>query len=180
MSGCWLIYLVIIVCSHIYCVNGDGIELDSDLLQIYIANSTLPGLFPGLGVFAKYDMIENEILCELRGVAVAFELRDHIHSDKLFITSTTDRVKWALRVDSLCGYANDAAYVLDIVNGVKVPPYTLKEIEEFESSEYRDSIPTYPGFEYNAKYIQQLNGKIFIVATRNINKDEEIFYSYGK
>ena len=42
-----------------------------------------------------------------------------------------------------------------------------------------EAIPTIPGYEYNARSLSMGNGKVFIVASRNIKKDEEIFYAYG-
>ncbi len=93
-----------------------------------------------------------------------------IKNDKIFFSSVLN-----LKIigDCICALINDSAMILH-------NNYTKKDLDYFEYSDYRDLIPTYPGFTYNAYYTESKVGKIFIVSTRHILKGEEIFYAYGK
>jgi hypothetical protein len=38
----------------------------------------------------------------------------------------------------------------------------------------------FDNYSYNAKYVKTFEGKVFVKSIIDINKDEEIFFSYGR
>ena len=154
---------------------------ESDYLVLYTNTSTLPLKSVGIGVFAKYDIPENEIICEYRGVAIDPEHRLKVPSDKYFYIRTANGQPYALLGNSLCSLINDAAHIVqEDAEGDITIPYTEQQLDQFEQSSDADVLPTYANYRYNAQYIQANTGKIFIVSLVNITAGEEIFYSYGK
>ncbi|CAM9831269.1 unnamed protein product [Ectocarpus fasciculatus] len=146
--------------------------MDSDYLHLDIRPTTLP--FPvGDGVFAKFDIPSGEILCEYRGPVIMGSTR--YPSDKLFtINLPEDGVMQPYHIigEGICAHINDCADILG-------KQYTLEDIQELRYNESA-SLPTYPGYSYNAHYLKTALGKVFIASVTDIKANTEIFFSYGK
>lgn len=154
---------------------------DTDYLALYTAPTSLPVKEIGLGVFAKFDIPRGEILCEYRGIAIDAADRNRVHSDKVFDIRTPDGKIYSLIGDNICTSINDAVHIFSPdESGNYHVPYTTEQIAAFEASEYLDSIPTTPGFAYNAMYDIRPTGKVFVVSMTNITAGSEIFLPYGK
>lgn len=154
-------------------LQQDGIH--SDYLFLYTAPTTLPIWEAGVGVFAKIDIPANEIICEYRGLAYSADSRVvGVPVNKLFHTKVKqDNSRFVIAGDTLCSLINDAVHVFGTT-------YSSSQIESFRTATRRDSIPTYSGFEYNARSVRVATGKVFIVSNRDIHVGEEIFFAYGK
>ena len=176
--------LFVFLILHILCsfssTPGTIDGWDSDYLFLSVQQSTLPIHTAGEGVFAKLDLEANDIICEYRGVAIDPVFEQHFVSDKFFNVRTNDGTDWRLIGQSVCSKINDAAAILTYnSSGLLSVPYTFEDIQRFDDMNIVEAIPTFPGYEYNARSFAQGNGKIFVVATKNIRKGEEIFYAYG-
>lgn len=195
--SCWLLLLMVGVvltladeASNSMMKGGDSSvvaageyvhALDSDFLLLYIDDTSLPHSSIGRGVFAKYDIAANEIVCEYRGALVDAPTREKMHSDKVMQTSGPGGETLFLVGDGICALINDSACIT-IKNelGQFVVPYSDAEIDAFEVSPFLDSIPTHPGFPYNARYdILNTTGKVFVRSLRHIAAGSEIFAPYG-
>ena len=143
---------------------------DSDYCFLFMAQSTLPVPGIGVGVFAKLDIPEGEIICEYRGQVG--EPLFAPHSDKRF-SSRVENTALNLVGNTICAYINDCAWIYN-------NSFTFADIDYFMRLPNEDSIPAYPGFEYNAKYAVTKMGKVFINSTKHIKAGSEIFYSYGR
>jgi hypothetical protein len=143
---------------------------DSDYSFLYMAPSTLPVPGIGTGVFAKLDIPEGETICEYRG-----QIGDHSFdpsSDKRFAIRIDGTLR-SLIGNTICAYINDCTWIHN-------NSFTFADIDYFMRLKNEDSIPTYPGFEYNAKYVITKMGKVFIHSTKFIKAGSEIFFSYGR
>jgi hypothetical protein len=166
------------------------LEQDSDYFYIYKDITTLPHL-DEWGVFAKYDIPANEIICEYRGQIVYPEhAESHPGENRYFDTylvpvadaTEEDLMEFSIRGNTICSLINDAVLVLgdiDGTTGAPVSPYTHAELDAFEESGEYEALPLVPGFAYNANYTRSALGKIFIVSTKPIPAGTEIFYPYG-
>lgn len=175
-----LVYILLVghggvyVNSQISSLHRDTDDIiDSDNLFLYVNQSSLPDESAGLGVFAKVDIPAGEILCEYRGPTSknGFATRP---SDKLFSVTTMNEIEYVIDGNNICSVVNDAVLLS------AEPPYTKDELRTYLASKYRNSIPTHPGFEYNAYYNETRMGKLFLVSLTDIKANSEIFYSYGK
>jgi hypothetical protein len=172
-----------IVCSILpvreAAVNG----VDSDLLMLYIDQTSLPYVSIGKGVFAKYDIPEDEILCEYRGMVIGHEyrLKQGIMLDKVMRVPGPDGVDLFMVGDGVCATINDSARITVLDEyGNHVVPYSDEELDWFEASTDVNCIPTHPGYSYNAWYdIRKATGKVFVRSLVNISAGSEIFAPYG-
>ncbi len=158
--------------------------IESDYLFLREGPSTLPlpGGAAGRGVFAKFDIPAEQVICEYRGLVLDSKfgalLPPPAHS-KSFSTTTPDGRMWTILGDSICSRINDAANVVASSNASEAL-YTAEQLDAFEQRPFIDSIPTYPGYRYNARSLPSAAGKIFIVSLEHIPAGSEIFYAYGK
>ena len=106
----------------------------------------------GLGLFTKVPISKGATIIEYTGKISSWEGADHQDGNNLYIYFINDNhvIDAAKRKRSLGRYANDAR--------------GLKKIK---------------GFSNNAVFIEE-GLKVYIVATKNIEADQEIFVSYGK
>ena len=72
-------------------------------------------------------------------------------------------------VESVCTFINDCVFFHRM--------YGEDELDRIERGEA--DVPLLPGFSHNARTLQ-FGAKMFVVSSRDIAKDEEIFYSYGR
>ena len=72
-------------------------------------------------------------------------------------------------VDSVCMFINDC---VDIHHG-----YTTEDLVKIQRHE--QELPLLPGRAYNAEAHWD-GSKVFVVTVRDISKDEEIFFAYGR
>ena len=144
--------------------------IDSDYLYLYSAPSTLPFEGVGMGIFALYTIPAETILCEHRGPVIPENIS--FRTDKAFEVTGLDGLGYKIIGTNVCAYINDCAMIMR--------NYSREELDAIFSHPDYDSIPTYPGTDYNARYDKSSPGKVFIVAKRDIAQGEEIFFSYGK
>ena len=154
-------------------VREDGaiVAVDSDFVFMEIKPSTLPVEGAGLGVFAKSDLLSNQILCEYRGAIVPASINYQSDYSYSATTSTGEHVHIIPDMDKpICAFINDCA-------DVRPATYSADDLDEIESK--RRSLTLHPGFEYNAAALSTKMGKIFIVSAANISAGAEIFFPYG-
>lgn len=157
--------LVMALCSLSIFIEGGKVvktkkELHSDTLLLYIKKSSLPRNI-GEGVFARKDIPAGSIVCEYRGNVVPMTDPVTQLSDKVMGLNVAG-VDYAILGDNICAIINDAANVLD------TPKFD-------DMGEY---LP-YRGFGNNCEMVGNF-GKLFYVSTRDIDKGEELFVSYGR
>ena len=157
--------------------NGhDGITaVDSDFLLLYKSDSKLPVASAGQGVFAKYNIPAKSILCEHRGPVI--ETKDFhkvFEDDKTFSFHGPDGKDYELLANNICAFANDCTAATQ-------EPLSDDDLLSLNKNitPGLGGISCIDGFQYNSKSIISDSGKVFIVSTREILKDEEIFFSYG-
>jgi hypothetical protein len=144
--------------------------IDSDFLFLYTNTSSLPGI-GGRGVFAKYDIPPDEIICEYRGPAVSTSVA--VDSRKLYSTKVNGKT-FRIIGNTICAFINDCAHIY----GANYTVDMLAAMFQTEAGE--ESIPTFPGYDYNARADHRPSGKIFIKSIRHIKAHEEICFSYGR
>ena len=143
---------------------GLGEDAGTDLAFMYIAPSALPSI-SGDGVFAARDIVEGTVLCEMRGHYLA-DAQEKPGSLSNRIIKT---VHGTLVTSGVCSTINDC-----------------RDARAFPGVEGGPG-PGTPGREnfcghtlsWNAVLTTEIGGKPFAMATRNIAKDEEIFFDYG-
>ena len=147
--------------------------VDSDYFMLYQTNSSLPIKNVGSGVFAKYDIPAQSIICEYRGPIVSASDYAKIKgNDKAYSITGPDGSDYKILGDNICAYINDCTAALN-------RPYTIDEWKFVNNSDYRPGIPCIDNYSYNADPLYHKSGKLFVIALRNILKDEEIFFPYG-
>lgn len=148
--------------------EGEGIPaLDSDFFFIFDAPSTLPVEGIGAGVFARHPIPKGTIICEYRGAIVARDV--FIDSNKIFDIVGPENMEMKIIGSGLCATINDCARVDDT--------YSREELLEIAAG--NRSFDVHEGFHYNAAAAPHGLGKMFIVATEDIQVNEEICYPYG-
>jgi hypothetical protein len=162
--------------KSVHSVSSDSTEgtidaIDSDFLFMYIAKSSLPDDQVGNGVFAKFDLPANELLCEYRGPTILGDV-EYISPTK-FRTTALDGTEMNIISDSICSIINDCANIVD-------SNFTEEDINAIKAADREDIIPTYESFEYNAKFVVTKLGKVLLYSTAPIKADTEIFFSYGR
>jgi hypothetical protein len=147
------------------------VMLDSDEMNLFTAPSLLPGGI-GMGIFAKYDIPPDTILCEYRGPT--YPLNATIQSDKWSSVLLVNDLFWKSIGVGYCSIINDPSLI---------QPYAIEELERFydpqSQSQSQEEIPLHPGFSTNVA--RAGNGpKSFVVSSRFIHAGAELFYQYGK
>lgn len=162
-------------------------ERDSDHFYLKADTTTLPNLNEW-GLFARYDIPADQIICEYRGEIVYPEHQDLNPDETRYFTTYLiekegdEPVEFSILGDTLCALINDAVHIFDTVDeetGQNTIPYTAEELDAFEESGNYEAIPTLPGFAYNANFTRSAIGKVFIVSTTFIPAGAEIFFPYG-
>ena len=144
--------------------------IDSDYFILSIKNSTLPINNIGLGVFAKANIFEGQVICEYRGPIIDNNQFHLFHTNnKLFDIKDYHGNDFKIIGNNICSYINDCTAVFN-------NNYTMNEYENMNNEIYLSKC--FEKFSYNAKYIRQ-QSKVFIISISNITKGEEIFFSYG-
>ena len=142
---------------------------DSDYSFLYQKQSELPVANIGVGVFARYDIPANELICEYKGLIFP---PNSYKGVKNFRTSVANE-ELDIVGNTICAQINDCAWISN-------PNYTLNDLKTIIEDDRQDSIPTIPGFPYNARYHYTAMGKVLIYSTVPIMAHTEICYSYGK
>jgi len=158
-------------------IEAEEFRINSELLLLYAAPSTLGGDV-GRGLFARVDIPAGTILCEYRGLVM--DASDPSVSEYSFSIASAEigqKVITAIpSVDSdrfmqrysLAMYINDCVSLHD--------NYTENDIDNILSGEME--LPLLHGCSYNA-VPQREGSKVFAVATVDIKRGEEIFFSYS-
>ena len=147
--------------------------IDSDYFMIDKRPSTLPFENIGSGVFAKFNIPINSIICEHRGFIIfAKDINKFPENDKAHDMTGPDGIEYKNLGDNICAYINDCTAAL-------YRSYTVEEWVALNNSDYRPGVPCIDEFSYNALALNVWGGKIFVVSTREILAGEEIFYPYG-
>ena len=159
----------------------DPVFEDSDDLLLYRNTSTLP-IDVGSGLFARYDLPANVILCEPRGpliqtshfIEATKKFRDRGESfpnpyDKALEINGPNGEELQMITTNICGYFNDCIHIVGKM-------FTLEEFIQFELR--KKQLSCYEGFDYNAQALG-LGSKVFITTSRPILAGEEIFYPYS-
>ena len=170
--------------------SGDeGVSaVDSDFFLIYNKDSTLPVENIGNGVFAKRDIKKDSLICEYRGPIIESKdehrLTDINMRNKLFSIRGPDGNQYSIVGTNVCALINDCTSIMNST-------YTNPEIVSdsvltnyfnglVEGPSDVPAAPCYEGHDYNAAALSHSDsGKLFIVATRDIKANEEIYYPYG-
>lgn len=147
--------------------EGGGIAaVDSDFLFLEIRPSSLPGV-QGYGVFAKADIPQGEVLCEMRGPVVPEDAP--VYSDKLFKFSSLARKEpLKVMVNNICAFINDCID-LATVNSTRKTPQPGDAAP----------VPVHDSRAHNAAAMVTKLGKVFIVSKKDISAGSEICYFYG-
>ena len=143
--------------------------IDSDYLFLDVRPSTLPIDEVGLGVFSKFDIPVNEILCEYRGPIIPEST--NYRNDKKFGVDFNGE-KLSIVGEGLCSKVNDCVNIINY-------NYTKAELELILANPDKVKLPLYSGFKYNAAALRSKMGKIYVVSTDFIPADSEIFFEYG-
>lgn len=133
----------------------------SDMYNLEVKKSNIPKA--GRGVFVKngYKINDQDIIAEYRGYIVP--------TSRLTETVSTEMTwdeNFIILGDGVAALVNDI---------IEYRPYTDEEVENFLS---QNVYPIYPGLEYNSQF-EQIGGRIFLRAIREIQSGEEIYTSYG-
>lgn len=170
-----LLFSIVAAICLFHLAHSSFPAIDSDFLVLYTAPSTIKlpddNFVVGDGVFARVDILKDEIICEYRGPIVDMETADKIVNNKKMNTVSTTGELLVIIGENICTVINDAAMIV----GQK---YTRAQMEAFKSNQ--EMIPTYPGYEYNVEHRVTRTGKVIFVASKDISADAELFYSYGK
>eukprot|EP00519_Triparma_laevis_P008725 CAMPEP_0182498346 /NCGR_PEP_ID=MMETSP1321-20130603/6566_1 /TAXON_ID=91990 /ORGANISM="Bolidomonas sp., Strain RCC1657" /LENGTH=192 /DNA_ID=CAMNT_0024702387 /DNA_START=275 /DNA_END=852 /DNA_ORIENTATION=+ len=154
--------------------TADKIDaIDSDKFSLYVAESSLPTEYAGNGVWAKFDLPVNELLCEYRGPAILESAAAEYGSQNKFKTTAPDGTNLNIICDSICSVINDCANIVG-------DTYSGEDLFRFKTADREDIIPTYDGFSYNAHFVKTALGKILLYSTIPIKADTEIFFPYGR
>lgn len=141
--------------------------VDSDYFLIQTKPSTLPVEGIGMGVFARDAISANNIICEYRGPIVKEEDKKKFpYNDKYFSIEVDDE-GYSILGECICSMINDCSNALKLLTDNS----TLV-------NESNDPSKCYDNYSYNARSIG-LGYKVFIMATRDIQPNEEIFYDYS-
>jgi hypothetical protein len=143
--------------------------IDSDYLFLEVRSSTLPIQGIGAGVFSKFDIPANEILCEYRGPIIPTSI--NYRNDKKFGIEFNGELL-SIVGESLCSKINDCVNIINY-------NYTQSEFELMLANPEQVKLPTYAGFKHNAAALRSKMGKIYAVSTDFIPAGSEIFFEYG-
>jgi len=177
----FLIIIIVIVMKNCESINGVDDILTTDTINIPYINSDylylekrvslLPIDNVGQGVFAKVNISHDTIICEYRGPIISEEYFPLlIDNDKLFDINNSNNKHYKIIGNNICAYINDCTSVLNRT-------YTIHDIEMINNGNM--SMTCFDNYNYNAKYVKTFEGKVFVKSITNINKDDEIFFSYG-
>lgn len=135
----------------------------SDMYNLEVKKSTIPGA--GRGVFVKngYRINNEDIIAEYRGYIIPTGQLDEQLSTEM---TWDENGNFTILGDGVAALVNDI---------IDYRPLTYEEAENFLAN---DEYPTHPGLEYNSQF-EQIGGRIFLKATRDIEPGEEIFTPYG-
>jgi hypothetical protein len=141
-------------------------SIDSDHLNLFSAPSLLPGNI-GSGIFARYNLPPNTILCEYRGPTY--------HLDAPIVST-----KWSsvIQVNNLLWKSDGVGYCAIINDPSLIRAYSTTELEVFANQTSGQGLPLHQGFSQNVH--RAVNGpKSFVVTSQFIHAGAELFYPYG-
>jgi hypothetical protein len=154
-------------------VGGNIGAVESDFLLLFKNNSTLPVTDIGQGVFAKHSIPAKSVICEYRGPIVAAEDYTEIVGDnKAYSILGPDEKDYKILGENICAFINDCTSATD--HAISFDGWQSLNLQTDSSG-----IPCYEGFSYNAKFLSDHNGKVFVLSNRLIHPGEEIFVPYG-
>jgi len=140
---------------------------DSDYFLLYTKQSSLPIDGIGLGVYAKDTIYSDNIICEYRGPIISeIDKKKFPYNDKFFTVEVDDK-GYSILGEGICSYINDCSNSLQLLLSNDTLVY-----------ESNDPSKCYDNYNYNARAIG-LGYKVFIMAIRDIQPNEEIFFSYS-
>lgn len=164
-----------------------GQAIDSDYLSLQLDQTTLP-LKGHQGVFAKHHIDKGDLVCEYRGPIVK---QIDARRAKLDINYTWDMIDVDgepayIMGENVCAFINDCVSILDnpkILNvdfldnwGKNITELNEKQIPG--GSWMPDEIECRAGKDENLVAIKT-GGKVLVIANRDIQKGEELFFFYG-
>jgi hypothetical protein len=145
----------------------DTVMFDSDQLNLFTAPSLLPGNI-GMGIFAKYDIAPNTILCEYRGPT--YPLNSTVSSNKWSSILLVNDLLWKSAGVGFCSIINDPSLIQS---------YTREYLDRMFDPQNPEEIPLHAGFSPNV--VRASNGpKSFVMSSHFIHAGAELFYPYGK
>ena len=163
-----------ILCSLIPITDASSAEnltqaVDSDYLVLNKKQSTINHI--GDGVFTKTLLKKDSIICEYRGPIInEKDISKFLDNDKIFTIHGPDRLTYHILGENICAYINDCTTIMKTI-------VRYDQISLIDDNIYKQC---YTDYEYNATPVtHESTGKLFIVATRDIQPGEEIFYPYG-
>jgi hypothetical protein len=147
-------------------------SIPSDQLNLFSAPSLLPAgrgkKSIGMGIFTRYNVPPNTILCEYRGPT--YPLDDPIQSDKWSSVLEVNNLFWKSSGVDYCSIINDPSLI---------SVYTSNELEQLYDPMSNQQLPLHKGFSQNV--YRATNGpKSFVVSSQFIHAGAELFYPYGK
>lgn len=125
--------------------------------MIEIRDSTISGA--GKGVFATIDIPEGTHVCEYTGKVIPTS-EDFSDRSRSFAMKNGNTILG----DNIGSFIND---------NVQLRPLSYEETKAFFADR---KLPRYG--THNCKYFEW-DGKVFVVTTRDVKKDEELFTDYG-
>ena len=140
---------------------------DSDFFLLYTKQSSLPIDSIGLGVYAKDTIYNNNIICEYRGPIISDHDKKKFPYNDKFFNIEVDEKGYSILGEGICSYINDCSNSLQLLLSNDTLVY-----------ESNDPSKCYDNYNYNARAIG-LGYKVFIIAIRDIQPNEEIFFSYS-
>jgi len=146
--------------------EGNVIEsIDSDFLLVYINKSNIEN--GGNGVFAKKLIPKNSIICEYRGPIINNSDQSKLpYNDKYFGIEFAGE-KYSILGESMCAIINDCSNAIEI----------LKQNSTLLNENDNDPSECYENLNYNAVALA-MGSKVFVVSSRDIVPNEELFFSY--
>lgn len=149
----------------------NSLTIDLDELNLFQSKSLLVSPYSGTGIFAKFNIPINTVLCEYRGET--FLSNASITSNKWSSLITVNGIEYKSIGTGFCSIINDPS---------DIKPYTKDELmniiyNPMNTSEY--TIPLMKGFSPNVARAGS-GPKSFIVSIKDIDAGAELFYFYGK
>jgi len=165
--------------------------IDSDYLFLYVGPSTLFASEGGLsdplaptltrGVFARYPIKENAIVCEYRGPVIDSQDRGSLDETYWMMTTGPRGEQLIILGEGICPLINDCVSVLN--NTLLTPEFVSSWAANITTQDNRAIVPPEiacsQGRQHNVR-IASNQSKVFYVATRDIDAGEELFVFYGQ
>ena len=148
-------------------IEGDSIIeiIHSDFLMLYTDRSNIEN--GGNGVFAKEFIAKNSIICEYRGPVINSSDESKLpYNDKYFGIKIKSK-NFSVLGENICAFINDCSNAIE----------KLRQNNTLLYENDHDQSECYENLSYNAVALA-IGSKIFVLSSRDIFPNEEIFYSY--